>query len=147
MLLFSEKSCLQCFFFFFEKNLHRETQTQKNKKMMNIAWRRQQNVLTNFVVRSAIVLMMMLLLLLQLADACETDFDCRPTSCCHATGCVDTTVAPAPNCTDVLCDTQCVHFTLDCGGRCLCNEKTKVCSTLIRSGVLPPDRRKKNKRK
>ncbi|CUG91444.1 membrane-associated protein, putative [Bodo saltans] len=69
--------------------------------------------------------------------ACETDDHCRPSSCCHSNQCVDTTKAPPPNCTDVLCTAGCEHDTLDCGGECMCTA-SKVCAPHVRAG-MPPD--------
>ncbi|CUG60820.1 membrane-associated protein, putative [Bodo saltans] len=71
-------------------------------------------------------------------SACKADFDCRPSSCCHSTGCVDITKAPPPDCSEVLCSAECQHNTLDCGGECRCNTKLGVCKPYIRAG-MPPD--------
>ncbi|NOY93705.1 MAG: hypothetical protein GXP55_21175 [Deltaproteobacteria bacterium] len=53
-------------------------------------------------------------------DACETDADCVPAGCCHATSCA--AQANAPSCGDVMCTQDCRYGTLDCGGGCLCHE-------------------------
>jgi len=53
-------------------------------------------------------------------DACETDADCVPAACCHATECV--AQANAPSCGDAMCTQECRYGTLDCGGGCLCHE-------------------------
>lgn len=52
--------------------------------------------------------------------ACETDADCVPAGCCHPDSCVP--AAQAPVCDDVLCTRDCRLDTLDCGGKCLCQE-------------------------
>ncbi|CUG60835.1 Hypothetical protein, putative [Bodo saltans] len=70
-------------------------------------------------------------------DACTRDDHCVPSSCCHATACVDTTKVPAPNCTEVMCTGGCHMESLDCGGECRCS-KSQVCSPYIRTG-MPPD--------
>jgi hypothetical protein len=71
-------------------------------------------------------------------DACRSDNECRPSSCCHSVGCVDTTRANPPDCSDVLCTTHCEHGTLDCGGECRCDEERRVCMPHYRAG-MPPD--------
>ena len=53
-------------------------------------------------------------------DACDTDADCVPAACCHASACV--AQANAPSCGDVMCTQECRYGTLDCGGGCLCHE-------------------------
>ncbi|MFK7985769.1 MAG: hypothetical protein AB8I08_07025 [Sandaracinaceae bacterium] len=53
-------------------------------------------------------------------DACETDADCVPAGCCHASACVGS--ASAPDCSDTMCTADCQFGTLDCGGSCLCHE-------------------------
>ena len=53
-------------------------------------------------------------------DPCESDADCVPAQCCHATACVSKD--NAPNCTDMMCTEECRYGTLDCGGECLCHE-------------------------
>ncbi len=51
---------------------------------------------------------------------CETDADCVPASCCHASAC--TNRAQAPSCEQVMCTAECRGGTIDCGGGCLCVE-------------------------
>lgn len=51
---------------------------------------------------------------------CETDADCVPANCCHASAC--TNRAQAPNCQQVMCTAECRGGTIDCGGGCLCVE-------------------------
>jgi hypothetical protein len=42
---------------------------------------------------------------------------CVPASCCHATTCVDESLAP--DCSDILCTMSCEPDTMDCGqGSC-----------------------------
>lgn len=53
-------------------------------------------------------------------DACETDADCVPADCCHASSCV--AQEHAPSCGDAMCTQECRYGTLDCGGGCLCHE-------------------------
>ena len=57
---------------------------------------------------------------------CNSDFDCVPASCCHATTCVNKN--QAPNCSRVACTMECRGNTLDCGeGSCSCiNNKCSV---------------------
>ncbi|MFP4046078.1 MAG: hypothetical protein ACLFS3_03390 [Candidatus Aenigmatarchaeota archaeon] len=50
---------------------------------------------------------------------CETDADCVPETCCHASSCVNEDFAP--NCTDAACTMECEPGTMDCGqGSCQC---------------------------
>lgn len=51
---------------------------------------------------------------------CRTDADCVPASCCHATEC--TVASAAPKCDGVACAMDCRPGTLDCGGRCACDD-------------------------
>lgn len=54
-------------------------------------------------------------------DGCETDADCVPAVCCHASACVAR--SNAPSCGDAICSTDCQGGTIDCfGGGCLCHE-------------------------
>jgi len=52
--------------------------------------------------------------------SCTTDADCIPDACCHPTGCKAGT--EMPECAAVLCDASCQPGTLDCGGKCLCQD-------------------------
>jgi hypothetical protein len=54
---------------------------------------------------------------------CTQDSDCVPNKCCHADGVVNQ--ENAPECSGVLCTTQCQEGTLDCGQaaiKCVENE-------------------------
>ncbi len=53
-------------------------------------------------------------------DPCQTDADCFPAECCHASMCVsgDNT----PMCENIACTMECRPGTIDCGGGCLCVE-------------------------
>ena len=53
-------------------------------------------------------------------DYCDTDSDCVPSDCCHATSCIYKDKSPA--CEEVACTMQCEPGTLDCGGKCLCQD-------------------------
>ena len=53
-------------------------------------------------------------------DACESDADCAPVECCHASACG--AVSSAPSCDDAVCSLECREGTIDCGGSCLCVE-------------------------
>ncbi len=54
----------------------------------------------------------------QIWKECESDSDCVPSSCCHATSC--TSKEKAPDCRGVFC-TQICSGPLDCGaGHCGC---------------------------
>lgn len=51
--------------------------------------------------------------------ACSTDADCVPASCCHPDDAVNK--EHAPDCQGLLCTTECVPDTLDCGqGKAKC---------------------------
>ena len=54
------------------------------------------------------------------AGACAVDADCVPASCCHPDSCVP--AAQQPGCTDEMCTMECRPGTLDCGGRCACEQ-------------------------
>jgi hypothetical protein len=51
---------------------------------------------------------------------CTTDSDCIPAQCCHPTTCKPGT--EQPECAAVSCTADCRAGTLDCGGKCLCQE-------------------------
>ena len=51
-------------------------------------------------------------------DACKTDEDCAPSTCCLATACG--AAAKAPDCSAVRCRRDCSTPTVECGGGCLC---------------------------
>lgn len=53
-------------------------------------------------------------------DACTTDADCVPASCCHAAECISAS-KPKSACF-VDCSTSCNPGTIDCGGGCLCQD-------------------------
>lgn len=53
-------------------------------------------------------------------DVCQTDADCMPAQCCHATACVGK--AKAPSCADAMCTRECRGGSIDCGGGCLCQQ-------------------------
>ena len=44
---------------------------------------------------------------------CSEDIDCVPNACCHADGTVNKD--SAPNCSSMLCTSECVEGTIDCG--------------------------------
>lgn len=50
---------------------------------------------------------------------CSGDADCVPGECCHPRTCV--AKAHAPSCESVPCTLSCIGGTMDCGGRCLCD--------------------------
>ncbi len=67
--------------------------------------------------------LILLLLILALAACttkeCETEADCVPDACCHASGC--TVITNASDCSLEFCSQDCVSDTLDCGqGSCQC---------------------------
>lgn len=68
---------------------------------------------------------------------CETDADCVPSGCCHATSCV--AASEAPDCSDVACTLECEEGTLDCGGRCLCLQGRCAAHRLDLSELACPD--------
>lgn len=51
-------------------------------------------------------------------DACSSDDDCVPSTCCNPTACVAS--ARAPDCSTVRCGRDCSKPTTICGGGCLC---------------------------
>jgi hypothetical protein len=52
-------------------------------------------------------------------DLCQSDADCIPATCCHATACKSREKATPCN---VMCTQVCEPGTLDCGGACLCHQ-------------------------
>ena len=52
------------------------------------------------------------------APVCQQDSDCVPDACCHATGCVPASAAPA--CEGVSCTRECRWGTVHCGKHCAC---------------------------
>ena len=52
-------------------------------------------------------------------DACKSDADCVPASCCHASACMSASKAKLCN---MMCTQSCEPGTLDCGGSCLCRD-------------------------
>ncbi|MBW3004988.1 hypothetical protein KY310_04100 [Candidatus Woesearchaeota archaeon] len=65
---------------------------------------------------------------------CNSDEDCVPSDCCHATGCVSKD--QAPKCDDVFCTEECREGTLDCGGRCVC-DNNKCTAKLSKFNIQP----------
>lgn len=51
-------------------------------------------------------------------DACKTDEDCAPSTCCMAKACG--AASKAPDCSAVRCRRDCSTPTVECGGGCLC---------------------------
>ena len=49
---------------------------------------------------------------------CQTDSDCVPASCCHASACISKDLAP--ECSGIACTLECKSDTIDCGGGCAC---------------------------
>ena len=50
---------------------------------------------------------------------CNSDSDCIPATCCHASACV--AKEKAPDCKIIMCTEECLTNTLDCGqGSCIC---------------------------
>jgi hypothetical protein len=52
-------------------------------------------------------------------DACKSDADCIPASCCHPSACMGADKVKLCN---MMCTQVCEPGTLDCGGSCLCHE-------------------------
>ena len=67
------------------------------------------------------------------AFSCSTDSDCHPAACCHSSLCVPT--AEAPKCKGIVCTTDCAPFSLDCGGKCVCNEQHQCAAVLGGTGI------------
>jgi hypothetical protein len=65
-------------------------------------------------------------------DPCTRDEDCVPEGCCHAKACVAR--GRAPDCSAVMCTMECRPGTLDCGGRCLCQEGRCAARLVLFSG-------------
>lgn len=59
---------------------------------------------------------------------CNTDADCVPQQCCHATTCG----APATkqDCSSTMCTLDCQSGTMDCFGGCLCGEDKKCAAKI-----------------
>lgn len=51
-------------------------------------------------------------------DACKSDEDCMPSTCCIATACG--AASKAPDCSAVRCRRDCSQPNVDCGGGCFC---------------------------
>lgn len=65
----------------------------------------------------------------EVPTSCESDNDCFPGECCHATSCVLET--DIPNCDGVMCTEECREGTMDCGqGKCACREGKCVAELL-----------------
>ena len=67
--------------------------------------------------------LILLLLLIALTACstkeCDTNNDCVPNECCHASTC--TSIDAAPDCDLIFCSQECVPNTLDCNqGSCQC---------------------------
>jgi hypothetical protein len=50
---------------------------------------------------------------------CTVDTDCFPANCCHSSICVSKNQKEL--CDGKTCSTECIPFTMDCGGKCTCN--------------------------
>lgn len=94
--------------------------------------------MTNSIVAALVVAVLTIVVCPFTSEACSRDDHCVPSSCCHATQCVDTTKVTPPNCTDVMCTSGCHMHSLDCGGECRCSAKRHVCKPYIRF-AMPPD--------
>lgn len=62
---------------------------------------------------------------------CRSDSDCVPARCCHPTACVPK--SQNPDCKGMFCTQDCRPGTLDCGGRCACEDAR--CVALDAEGV------------
>jgi hypothetical protein len=52
-------------------------------------------------------------------NECVSNDQCVPEICCHASSCVSKNLAP--DCSNMMCTTECVPGTMDCGqGSCEC---------------------------
>lgn len=91
------------------------------------------------IMRLQLLLVASLLVALVFAASteCDSDDDCLPSTCCHATSCVHRSkVDASKDCSVTLCKATCVPFSLDCGGECRCISRN--CSSIIRAGRAPP---------
>ena len=70
--------------------------------------------------------------------ACQSEEDCIPAQCCHPTHCISKN--QAPDCSEVICTTECRKGTMDCGGgECGCVEGIcKVIWDVTGKGGAPP---------
>jgi len=66
-------------------------------------------------------------------DECNIDTDCAPAQCCHPTSCVP--VSQAPDCEGTFCTQECRPGTIDCGGRCFCEENK--CQAQVMEPAIP----------
>ncbi len=55
---------------------------------------------------------------------CETDSDCVPATCCHASECMNKRYEL--DCSGVVCTQECVPGTIDCGGYCKCENNNCI---------------------
>jgi hypothetical protein len=62
-------------------------------------------------------------------DACQSDADCVPATCCHAAACMGKERAKP---CDVMCTQVCQPGTIDCGGGCLCHDG--LCAARLGNG-------------
>jgi hypothetical protein len=70
------------------------------------------------------------------AADCNTDSDCAPEQCCHATSCIPVSKKGVCN---LLCTNICMPGTIDCGGSCLCqNNKCTAKLNNLTEQVTPP---------
>ncbi len=62
-------------------------------------------------------------------DVCQSDADCVPAACCHASACMRAdNVKPC----NVMCTQVCEPGTIDCGGGCLCHHG--LCAARLGNG-------------
>ncbi len=63
------------------------------------------------------VLILLLVFLVGCSGECNEDSDCFKATCCHASSCSSI----QPDCSMMACTEECAPDTLDCGGKCVCN--------------------------
>ena len=69
------------------------------------------------------------------AAQCRGDTDCFPATCCHAAICV--TKAEMEKCDGKTCSQECQPFTMDCGGKCVCNAEHRCAAVLNNKSFAP----------
>eukprot|EP01112_Ceratiomyxa_fruticulosa_P015587 TRINITY_DN459_c1_g1_i2.p1 TRINITY_DN459_c1_g1~~TRINITY_DN459_c1_g1_i2.p1 ORF type:complete len:154 (+),score=16.21 TRINITY_DN459_c1_g1_i2:652-1113(+) len=79
-----------------------------------------------------IALLLSVLVVVISPQECKYAAECRPRECCHSTSAVPSKLAP--DCTDIMCDTQCIDGAVDCnaeigcvGGLCVVSKEYLLC--------------------
>jgi hypothetical protein len=78
------------------------------------------------------------------ASECSSNDQCVPATCCHAAYCVPRGRAPKCSATEQ-CSEDCQPFTIDCGGKCLCDGASGKCEAQFGHGEWNDGHRPKKK--